>query len=296
MKNDELTLRLLTSQSISLKLDEFVRLFFHRNALPFYLSPVAVWVGANARDLASLPRWVGMAVYLISIACFLVVMMASVWMLRRLIQKPRVLSIHLTPVVIVAMIAGVAAGQLTAVHMGIKPITSITQLVAYLVFYWLMTELVIGLSVVLFLPRALATLRAQRAASADRAQDAQDGDGSPPAPPVPETIRIGGRDIPLAELSHIEGDGNAVRVHFGSLSLRLSARFPNVITAVPPRAGMQIDRTVWVSASQAARAQLTKSGREATLRLADGTVLTVAQNRRTEVAAWLRTLERETDR
>ena len=35
---------------------------------------------------------------------------------------------------------------------------------------------------------------------------------------------------------------------------------------------------------------------EAVRLIADGTVLTVAQNRRTEVAAWLRTLERETDR
>ncbi|MEY4981848.1 MAG: hypothetical protein RIR62_114 [Pseudomonadota bacterium] len=296
MKNDELMLRLLTSQSVRVKLDEFVRLFRHRSAVPIYLLPVFIWVYTNVRDLAALPRWVSVAIYLVALLAFLLVLIGVIWLLRRIITGPAVLTLHASPVVFAATAAGMAAGEITALRLGAVPMADAGQVLGYLVFFWLIAELTLGLGVGLVVPRALAEMRA---AAKPAPTDDAPGD---PAPAVAATatgqqiLRIGDRDIPLADLSHIVGEGNAVRVHAGGAALRLATRFPSVIAAVPPRAGMQIARAVWVAATPAARARLRQSGRGAALQLADGTELPVAQNRRTEVAAWLRSLDRETVR
>lgn len=293
MKNDELALRLITSQSERMKLDEFVMLFRHRYMIFLYLVPILTLALTNVRASQGVPRWIEMALHTLGVLLFIVTLVLIVTGLRRLVRRPEPLRLHLTPPILCALVVAFGATDWIANRVTGRTLDFPYQTLAFFLMVWCVTEITFSISAGFVLPRVLAEMRSQRAGGSvvgeGEFQTALDA-APPEAPPLPETVEIGGRQLRLSELAYIVADGNSVQVHFGTLSLRLSARFAAVVASVPMQAGMQIHRSVWVSSGQAARASLDRSGREIVLRLADGTRLPVAQSRRTEVAAWLRSL------
>lgn len=307
MKNDELMLRLITSQAVRMKLDEFVMLFRHRFMLVLYLMPTLTLALTNVRASQGMPRWASMSLHTLGVFLFVVTLVVIVIALRRLLRRSPVLRLHMTPLILAALGVSFGTTDWIAFRMTGRALEFPTQKVPFFLMVWCVTEITFSISSRFVLPRALADLRGRQGAAAADAVAGGAGEAEPTPqtafdpqpetppvladfPPLPEHVMVGGRRLALADLSYIVADGNAVQVHFGARSLRLSARFSNVIAAIPVQAGMQIHRSVWVSAAQAARAGYDRAGREAVLRLADGTVLPVAQSRRTEVAAWLRGL------
>ncbi len=290
MKNDELRLRLINSSDLFGGLDEIVILFRHRFVVFVLGAPIPALVFLiNRRD--GLPDWLDAATY----AAGVVALMASLHLmavsLRHMIRRPTVLDVPFLLLNIPAVAIAIATVEGLSVLAGAAP-RPLTDLAAAGVLIVIMVEAGFALAGRSFLSR---TLEARRNGGGGQDHPAPKpvlpGAAAIPLSDLPPTVQIGGRDLSLAELTHITGDGNLVTVHFGSRSLRLSARFATVMVSLPEGAGMQINRMVWVSAPHAARSRLDRSGRETVLHLPDGTALSVAPNRRTELAAWIRALQ-----
>lgn len=271
-------------------LDEIVILFRHRFVVFALFAPVPVLVLAIKRN-DGLPSWLDGATYAAGVVALLAALHLLVVALRRLIRRPAVLNVPFLILNIPAVAIAITTVEGLAVLAGAAP-RPLPDLAAAGFLIVVMLETGMALAGRSFLAAALAARRDAGAGAMHPApQPAVVPPAAVPLSDLPQTVQIGGRDIPLADLTHITGDGNLVTVHFGSRSLRLSARFATVMVSMPDGAGMQINRMVWVSAPQAVRSRLDRSGRDTVLRLPDGTALSVAANRRTELAAWIRALQ-----
>lgn len=269
-------------------LDEIVILFRHRFVVFVLFAPVPVLVLAIKRN-DGLPSWLDGATYAAGVVALLAALHLLVVALRRLIRRPAVLNVPFLILNIPAVAIAITTVEGLAVLAGAAP-RPLPDLAAAGFLIVVMLETGMALAGRSFLAAALAARR-DAGAMHPAPQPAVVPPAAVPLSDLPQTVQIGGRDIPLADLTHITGDGNLVTVHFGSRSLRLSARFATVMVSMPDGAGMQINRMVWVSAPQAVRSRLDRSGRDTVLRLPDGTALSVAANRRTELAAWIRALQ-----
>ena len=290
MKNDELRLGLINSSDLIGRLDEIVILFRHRFVVFVLCAPVPVLVlAANRRD--GLPRWLDGATYAAGVVALLAALHLLAVALRHLFRRPEVLHVPFLLLNIPAVAVAIATVEGLAVFAGASP-RPLPDLAAAGFLIVVLLEAGMSLAGRTFL---LAALAARRNGGGMGRRPAQKPVAASPAvvalSDLPPSVRIGGRDIALTDLSHISGEGSRVTVYFGSRSLQLSARFANIMASLPDAAGMQINRTVWVSAPQAVRSRLERAGRETVLQLPDGTVLEVAPNRRAELAAWIRALQ-----
>lgn len=290
MKNDELCVHLISSSGLRGRLDEIVILFRHRFVIFLLFAPTLL-IAAISHRADGLPVWLDAAAYAVGALCFLACLTLFAILLRRVIRWPETLHVPFLMLNLPAAMAAIACAEVLSVAAGAAPRAPL-DLAAAAVLIVVLIEASMTLAARSVLRSALDERRetgGELAAPPDRpAPVAREGMS---LDDLPQSLRIGGRDIPLSDLSHIAGDGNMVMVRFGSLSLRLAARFATVMVAIPEEAGMQINRMIWVSAPQAARSRLVRSGRDTALQLPDGTELPVAPNRRAELAAWMRALQ-----
>lgn len=290
MKNDEVRVSLISSSDLKGDLDEIVILFRHRFVIFVLGAPIPV-LALIAHRADGLPPWLGAAGY----AAGLVALLASIQILliglRRIIRRPAVLRLPFLLLNIPAVLAAVAAAEVLSRLAGAAPREPLDLAAAALLIV-VFLEASMALAGRSLLPAALAQWRATGGeVKLPVAPPPEPVRAAVPLSLLPASVQLGGRAIPLSDLSHITGEGNLVVVHFGSRSLRLSARFATIMVSLPDGTGMQINRMVWVSAPQAARSRLDRIGRETVLHLPDGTTLAVAPNRRAELAAWIRALQ-----
>lgn len=164
MKNDELHLRLMTSQSERMSLDEFVRILRHRTVLFFYLAPLAILIVTDARSGQGLPQWKNAAVYLAGTASFLLTVCAAVVTARRLADPTRPLALHMTPVLMTgALVSNFVGGGLVSA-LGGSPVSFPWGALVLYVFFWLVAEVGFAFATGLVVPKVLAELRASRSA------------------------------------------------------------------------------------------------------------------------------------
>lgn len=290
MKNDELAVSLISSSDLKGRLDEIVILFRHRFVVFALCAPIPVIVLVSRRG-DGLPVWLDGASYAAGVVTLFATLGLMAYALRRLIHRPALLRVPFLLMNVPAVIAGIAVAEALRILSGAAPHSPV-DLAAAAVLIIILLEASMSLAGRSFLATALTRRRdAGGEWSTAPARAAERPSVVFVPADLPQSVRIGGRDIALSDLSHITGEGSMVIVQFGSLSLRLSARFATVMASIPDEAGMQINRMVWVSAPKAARSQLLKSGRETVLQLPDGTKLSVAPNRRTELAAWIRAMQ-----
>lgn len=291
MKNDELRLGLITSAGLEVTLDEFVRIFRHRFVNCLWVLPAPLVILVLQGGQGPLPDWFVAGLFLVGSIFFFLFIGIYAWIARRLIARPRVLHLPFALLNLPAMASAVAVMEGVRLLAGGGARGAVDVALQVLSFA-LVAELLMALARRILLPQVLEDLRG--APGGRELVPLPPARARPSAPPpvadLPAKVRIGGRDIAMADLSHILGEGSAVIVHFGTLSMRLSARFATVIGTLPEGAGLQINRNIWISAPMAGRATVSRSGRETVLLLPDGTRLPVAPTRRVEVAAWLRAI------
>lgn len=279
MKNDELHLRLMTSQTETMTLDEFVRVLRFRTVLLFYLAPLVVLVLTDARSSQGLPQWKNAAVYLAGTTSFLLTVMVVVTLARRLSKTPGPLSLHMTPVLMVGALVSNIVGETMVVALGGTGVSFPWGALALYVFFWLVAEAGFAFAAGLVIPAALAEMRAAKP-PADAALAA--------TPPTDRAARIavGGYDLDPEDLLWIRAHGTHVRIALHDRELNVLFTFPTLVALLPTATGMQVHRGIWV-ARRAIRG-FVRDGRDLQLVLTDGTALPVASSRQAEVMAWLR--------
>lgn len=285
MKNDELHLRLMTSQTERMTLDEFVRVLRFRTVLLFYLAPLVVLVLTDARSGQGLPQWKNAVVYLAGTTSFLLTVMAVVTLARRLSHKPGPLSLHMTPVLMTGALVSNIVGETLVVALGGNAVSFPWGALALYVFFWLVAETGFAFAAGLIIPSVLAELRGGKP-PAEAAAPAP----SPAALPAPvaQSLRlaIGGHEIDTADLLWVRAHSTHLRIALRDRELNILLTFSTLIPLLPPSVGMQVHRGIWVA--RAALRGYIKDGRGLRVVLTDGTELPVGPSRQVEVMAWLR--------
>ena len=105
-------------------------------------------------------------------------------------------------------------------------------------------------------------------------------------PPTRQLI-VGGEQVDLDKLLHIEAREHHVHLTFVESSARARARLSDIVAQTDMEDGVQPHRSWWVARDPAIRAER-KNGR-LILRLRDNTAVPVARNRADEVLDWLQT-------
>lgn len=160
MQNDELRLVLFTSQSVDLKLDEFVKIFRHRNILLYYFVPISILALTNVRGGPSeVPVWFSLSVYMFGTFVMICAILAQVALLRWAIRRPQILTLHMTPMMILALCCSTTAGEvIVQAYIGMPPNTAF-QFAMLIVFYLIVTELQFAIATQFIVPGVLRELR-----------------------------------------------------------------------------------------------------------------------------------------
>ncbi len=115
-----------------------------------------------------------------------------------------------------------------------------------------------------------------------------------PSDPEPDTkppeeeervVVIGGRPVPLRDLTVVEAREHHVHVHLDGTSLVQRARLSDVVAQTRAEDGVQPHRSWWVA--RHAVCALDRDGPRPILRLADGSTVPVARGRLPDVERWL---------
>lgn len=160
MQNDELRLVLFTSQSIVVKLDEFVRIFRHRNVLLYYFVPISILALSNVRGGPSeIPMWFSLSVYMFGTFVMILALLLQVAVLRWVIRRPPILTVHLTPVMILSICCSTFVGEfIVQAYIGVMPNT-LFQFAMLVGFYLIVTELQFAIAAQFIVPSVLRELR-----------------------------------------------------------------------------------------------------------------------------------------
>lgn len=268
----------------------------HRFVLALYLAVLLLLVGLDSVGASNqLPVELRAPIYMIGMtATILVVALALQGALRRSRRHGQV-SLHLSPVLLIASLCGVLVGERLLAELVTPGQTPMVRLVLLFSFHYMVCELAVAIFAHGLLPSILGELRGLPIRKLVETDPAlwQSGATTPAAKAAGTTTEAGflvagGRSFPLADLLHLQADGNYVHIRTTGQTVLLPGPLATLVRQIPADLGRQVHRSHWVAAS--ALRGWSAVGREITLQLTNGQTVPVAITRRREVRDWLLSL------
>lgn len=301
--NRNLYLRLFSQDVVCFQRHEVLRAIIHRYVIGYIL---LVWVVVSLLDLRGIMQpiatWesaiINCSGVMLAIMVYLGVASWREWRHRG--RSPLV--VNVSPVLMLGSLAGVVWAEVMAQLWLGYPALAWGKLAVLWMFFYFLSEVFISLVMFFLIPKVLSDLRGVpiRSVTESHRFTIEDLPSAPVAEPaaVPEAVSattpaaerpvwsdIGGQRITLADLRHIEAEGNYIRVSTTKKRMYLPGPFGPVAESLPPDLGMRVSRSDWVARDAVESVLRDEVGLR--LRLTVGGEVLVPKNRRKAVLAWL---------
>ncbi|MFA8384359.1 MAG: LytTR family DNA-binding domain-containing protein [Pelagibaca sp.] len=259
----ELTLWDLLGGRMSFDTALYLRVLTHQRTLLFVFLALLTFVAADPSASRSyVPLWFSIIIWPIAFSFYLIVYNAQFLLFAALTRRFNWLSVPTPLVGFVALLPTVVVCKNAVIYMsdGEFPYDVTDQLI----FYFLSVQ---GLETVFYrfiLPGVRTEIEAAKPS---------------------RLLVIGGEQIDLAQLLHIEAREHHVHLTFENAKSRARARLGDIVAQTSAEDGMQPHRSWWVARDPAIRTER-RNGR-LILRLRDDTEVPVARTRVEDVLDWL---------
>lgn len=259
---------------------EFVQATWHRYLLIHYALGALL---LTLLDIRSGDYDVSLAAYMqvvfTSLVVFLLVLIMVPALGMALLGKDGgVLRIRASWLLFCSTVLGIIAGQIALWLITGNTPRDIATLLAMVLFYYLLGEIIYHYILLVIIPRVLRDLRGEwddAPGSLDGAEaEAEDG-----------SILIRGERVDPAMLWHVMADGNYIHVRTAERRAFLPGPFGPVVARLPDHLGMRVSRSDWVA--RRAVCGMRREGRALWLELVDGSSVKVAHARLRAVQDWL---------
>lgn len=300
--------KLVSLDEVELRPGETLQLARHRLVMLVYLVLVVVLVVLNINGTTrELPLELRAPVYIVGACVGTLVIVAALMLGESGARKGRDVAIPASPVFFICALSALTSGEGLSMLVVAGPPMSFVQGLLLVVFYYILTEIVVGLTVHYIFPVALAEIRGQAQADAMSTEllptptalpplagmakagnGAQIGaDGGATVVPLRRAVmvRIGNRYFDAAYIIRIKAEGNYVRVVTQNERQLLPGPFSAVVAQMPPASGRQISRSGWVATT--AVVHRSRIGRDLFLHLTDGEEVRVAAGRQDQLRDWI---------
>lgn len=276
-QSEGLHIRLINGDTLRLRRFEVGRVLMHRYLMAVYLVLAVVLSLADPSGQAvSTPLRLRSLVYVIGLTSTILCLGATCMafeMLRGGKGKPVV--VHGSLIMLFTAAVALGASQIAAVAVVPTHVVQTKVFLILVVFYYVLTEVMIQLVAWLLMDRILSELRDRSdGAAADDTQRAANG-----------TLAAGGRVFDMVEILHLEARGNYVAVHTDSGVTEVPGPFSALLEQMPDRLGLRIHRSHWVARRAIVGSR--KQGRDLLVDLVHGGAAPVALPRQREVMDWL---------
>jgi hypothetical protein len=306
--------KLISHDYLHLMPGEANRVMRHPYMMLFYLGLAVLFTIANwTGTTAVVPIEQRIAIYLLAILIGAITVFLSFALIRKVSTAKAPMTISLSPIMFLAVVVGTSAVEALS-----RPLTQGTdsapsQFMVLLVFYYLMTELLLLFTISYIGPRILSDLRGVpiRTLSESAPQSptpevatAHDGADRPAAPNKPPTVlspahlsivppapaelqllATGEKRFVVSSLLRLHAEGNYVKVTSLSESHLVSGPLGELVAALPDGLGCLVHRSDWIAGRAVAGSH--RVGRDLYIDLIDHSSVKVALTRQDEVLLWL---------
>lgn len=293
-------LRLISLDQMDFGPGEVMKLARHRLMLALYLAVTLLLILVNANGTArELPLELRAPVYFLGTALSVGFVIGCLRLAERTAQRGRGVVVHGTPVLFVAAIIGLYAGETLSMATTQADPLGFVEGLLLVMFYYVLAEIVVAFALGYIVPRVMAEIRGQTPPARVPAATAPQRAAPANLPDMPsggsvtvlprrslDTIRVGNTRFMLADIQIVEAEGNYVRIVTPRGRHLLPGPFSQVVAQLPETAGHVISRSCWIASGMVIAHR--RAGRDLFVLLPDGKELRVAASRRDQVMAWLR--------
>ena len=281
----------------------YMMLFYFGLAVLFTL---ANWSGANTPVSIELRA----SIYLLATLIGAITVFLGFTLIKHLSASKSTLTISLSPIVFLAVVVGTSAVEAMTRPLFPGATISIMNFVALFVFYYLLTELLLLVTISYIGPRILSDLRGvpirclsdtapqgttqNTTVMQDTPDLSSDQKASeaptlasvvPSAPSELQLLLAGEKRFVVSSLLRLHAEGNYVKVTTHNEGHLVPGPLGELVAALPDGAGCLIHRSDWISAR--AVAGFHRVGRNLFVDLIDGTSVKVALTRHEDALLWL---------
>lgn len=285
-------LRLFTQDVVFFQRHELPRAALHRFVAGDYLVLLVVLsVFSLGGGLQPMSNLTAIALQGVKLITTMGVCLGLVYLLELRHDGKRPLQVPASAILIVATLVAAVVGQAMIAIWLQLPALPTGQMIMLWLFQYFVAEVFVCLVMYLVMPRVLSDLRGVEIRSVAESYRFGTQTVQPDAALIPAVAEqnqwseIGGQRIALADLRHIQAEGNYIQVTTTQKRMYLPGPFGPVAESLPAELGMQISRSDWVA--RAAVAEVLRAGAELRLQLTVGGEVTVPRNRHKVVLAWL---------